>query len=109
MRNFCTHLILQHNLQLYLLTFNSSDKKTIIQLIIQLLIQLSIIRNNYIYYFHTMNEIPVSRGNICQSRNYKKHKQLLMLLQYPTVSGNPLLNEQFIRNTNHLIFSAFYF
>ena len=56
-----------------------------------------------------MNEIPVTRGNICQSRNYKKHKQLLMLLQYPTVSGNPLLNEQFIRNTNHLIFSAFYF
>ena len=41
-----------------------------------------------------MNEIPVMTGNICWYRNYRKHKQLLLYLQYSIVSGNPLLNEE---------------
>ena len=45
MRNFCTHLITQNNLQLYLLTFNNSNKNYEKKLIIEL----TVIRNNGIY------------------------------------------------------------
>ena len=53
---------------------------------------IELINNHLLIPFHEWDSC--NYGKIWWYRNYRKHKQLLLYLQYSIVSGNPLLNEE---------------